>query len=99
MALVNDVFDGDVSLANAAEQAVQPAAGHEVEIYNIYHEDDCTIERTDSVNGDFDTEALVDAGIYFCHWFKCTNTRYIKIRNTSGLTKRYAWDGRYTKVT
>jgi hypothetical protein len=93
---VGDVFSGLSSIAAAAYLDIQPSAGVEVVIHNIYHESDVQIEFYDGTNSlIFDTDAGV--GIYAKYAFHVTNARRIRVKNTAAAAKLIGYCGVQTK--
>ena len=93
---VGDTFSGLSSVAAAAYLDIQPSAGVEVVIHNIYHESDVQIEFYDGTNSlIFDTDT--GAGVYAKYAFHVTNSIRIRVKNTAGTAKFIGYDGIQTK--
>ena len=93
---VGDVFSGLSSIAAAAYLDIQPAAGVEVVIHNIYHDGDIQLEFYDGTNSlIFDTEA--GAGVYAKYAFHVTNARRIRVKNTAAAAQLIGYDGIQSK--
>ena len=93
---VGDVFSGLSSVAAAGYLDIQPSAGVEVVIHNIYHESDVQIEFYDGTNSlIFDTDT--GAGIYAKYAFHVTNAIRIRVKNTNAAAKLIGYDGIVTK--
>jgi len=93
---VGDVFSGLSSIAAAAYLDIQPAAGVEVVIHNIYHESDVQIEFYDGTNSlIFDTDT--GAGVYAKYAFHVTNARRIRVKNTAAAAQLIGYCGVQTK--
>jgi hypothetical protein len=93
---VGDVFSGISSIAAAGFLDIQPAAGVEVVIHNIYHESDIQLEFYDGTNSViFDTDP--SAGIYAKYAFHVTNAKRIRVKNTAAAAKLIGYDGVQTK--
>jgi hypothetical protein len=93
---VGDVFSGISSIAAAGYLDIQPSAGVEVVIHNIYHESDVQIEFYDGTNSlIFDTDA--GTGVYAKYAFHVTNARRIRVKNTAATAKLIGYDGVQTK--
>ena len=93
---VGDVFSGLASIAAAAYLDIQPAAGVEVVIHNIYHDGDIQLEFYDGTNSlIFDTDA--GTGIYAKYAFHVTNTRRIRVKNTAATAQLIGYDGIQSK--
>ena len=94
---VGDVVSGQSSIAAAAYLDIQPSAGVEWVIHNIYHEYDIELSQYDGTNTlVFDTDAGV--GVYARYAFHCTNSRWIRVKNTdASLARLIGYDGIVTK--
>ena len=93
---VGDVFSGLSSIAAAGYLDIQPAAGVEVVIHNIYHDGDIQLEFYDGTNSlIFDT--FVGGGVYARYAFHVTNTWRIRVKNTASTTQLIGYDGVQTK--
>ena len=94
---VGDVVSGQSSIAAGAYLGIQPGAGAEWVIHNIYHEYDIELSQYDGTNTlVFDTEA--NAGVYARYAFHCTNSRCIRVKNTHDSdAKLIGYDGIVTK--
>lgn len=93
---VGDVFSGISSIAAAAYLDIQPSAGVEAVIHNIYHESDVQIEFYDGTNSlIFDTDT--GAGVYARYAFHVINARRIRVKNTAIAAKLIGYDGVQTK--
>ena len=94
---VGDVVSGQSSIAAAAYLDIQPSAGVEWVIHNIYHEYDIELSQYDGTNTlTFDTEA--GAGVYARYAFHVTNSIRIRVKNTHATdAKRIGYDGIISK--
>ena len=93
---VGDVFSGLSSIAAAGYLDIQPAAGVEVVIHNIYHDGDIQLEFYDGTNSlIFDTD--VGAGVYAKYAFHVTNTMRIRVKNTAAVAQLIGYDGMVSK--
>ena len=93
---VGDVFSELSSVAAAGYLDIQPSAGVEVVIHNIYHDSDIQLEFYDGTNSlIFDTD--VGAGIYAKYAFHVTNARRIRVKNTAAVAKLIGYDGIVSK--
>ena len=93
---VGDVFSGISSVAAAGYLDIQPAAGVEVVIHNIYHDSDIQLEFYDGTNSlIFDTDT--GAGVYAKYAFHVTNARRIRVKNTAAVAKLIGYCGVQTK--
>jgi len=90
---VGDVVADIQSIAAGAYLDIQPGAGVEWVIHNIYHESDIQLELYDGTNSlIFDTDA--GAGIYAKYAFHVKNTIRIRVKNTHAtLAKLIGYDG------
>jgi len=89
---VGDTFSGLQSIANGAYLDIRPIGTQEVVIHNIYHADDVSLEFYDGTNSIVFATA-VGAGIYAYYAFHITNTRRIRVQNTSGGVALIGYDG------
>lgn len=93
---VGDVFSGLSSIAAGGYLDIQPPAGVEVVIHNIYHDGDIQVEFYNGTNSlIFDTDA--GAGIYAKYAFHVTNAIRIRVKNTAATTKLIGYDGIVSK--
>lgn len=93
---VGDVVSDIQSITAGAYLDIQPSAGVEAVIHNIYHETDVQIEFYDGTNSlIFDTDA--GAGIYAKYAFHVTNAKRIRVKNTAAGAKLIGYDGIQTK--
>jgi hypothetical protein len=93
---VGDVFSGLSSIAAAGYLDIQPSAGVEAVIHNIYHASDIQIEFYDGTNSlIFDTD--VGAGIYAKYAFHVTNSLRIRVKNTTSAAILIGYDGIVSK--
>ena len=91
-----DVFSGLSSVLTANYFDIQPSAGIEAVIHNIYHDGDVQLEFYDGTNSlIFDT--VVGGGVYAKYAFHVTNTRRIRVKNTASTTQLIGYDGIQTK--
>lgn len=91
-----DVATDQQLIANGARLTIQPAAGVEWAIHNVYYGGAVAIHRTDGVNDltyDTDTGASARLG-YVWH---VTNAIYLELENTSGGDSILGYDGVVTK--
>jgi len=86
------------SIAAGSYLDIQPGAGVEWVIHNIYHESDVQLEFYDGTNSlIFDTDA--GAGVYAKYAFHVTNARRIRVKNTAASAKLIGYDGIVSKST
>lgn len=88
---------GDVSSVNAAASlTIQPGAGVEWIIHNIYHEAEVELKVVEGA-----TELLFDdtaaKGSWSAYFFHLTNTHYMKVKNTNAGAKLIGYDGIVSK--
>jgi hypothetical protein len=93
-----DVISALTSVASAGYLTIQPGAGVEWVIHNIYHEYDITVELYDGTNSlVFTTEQGAGAMAYYA--FHLNNTRYLRVKNThASLAKLIGYDGIVTSA-
>jgi hypothetical protein len=93
---VGDVVSDIQSIASGSYLDIQPAAGVEWVIHNIYHASDVQLEFYDGTNSlIFDTDT--GAGVYAKYAFHVNNTRRIRVKNTSASAQLIGYDGVQTK--
>jgi len=94
---IGDVVNGLVSVAAGANLDIQPAAGVEIVIHNIYHEYDVDLAFTDGTNVlTFDTD--YGKGVYAKYAFHATNSIWIRVINRDTANPRLiGYDGVQTK--
>lgn len=88
---------GDLqSKASDAVLAIQPGAGVEWIIHNIYHEDSVEIYLVEGAN-----ELLFDSDVAKGNWsaffFHLTNSHYLKVKNKAASAKLIGYDGVVSK--
>lgn len=91
-----DVVSDMSSKATMAYLTIQPAAGIEWVVHNIYHEAEVGIyiaKGTDYLL--FGSAAA--KGSWSAHFFHLTNTHYLLVQNTNVGTKLISYDGIVTK--
>jgi hypothetical protein len=93
---VGDVVADIQSIAAGAYLDIQPSAGVEWVIHNVYHEFDVELHRYDGTNDlTFDTDT--GAGVYAKYAFHCNNTDRIRVKNTNVAAKLIGYCGVQTK--
>lgn len=99
MAAIGDMF-ADIAAAVGDNDYcdIQPAAGHEAVVHNIYYEDDIEIYRYDGVN-EILGESFTGKGVYSWLDFHVGNVDRIRVKNVGGEAHNIGYDGIYTKVT
>ena len=86
------------SIEDDAYLAVQPGAGVEWSITNIFYPDAVTLEWYDGTNSIvFETTDAGVAGVFAKFAFPCTNAKYLRVRNISGDTDYLGYSGWVTK--
>ena len=99
MAAIGDVFSAySNDVADDGYVDCQPAASHEADVHNIYHEDDVELYWYDGTN-EMKIEATSSYGIYAYFCFHVTNSIRLRIKNVAGSAKDIGYDGVYTKVS
>jgi hypothetical protein len=93
---VGDVKSDLQSIAAAGFLSLQPGAGEEWVIHNIYHESKVELYFYDGSNS-----LLFDAdtglGVWAWYEFHVTNSKYIRVKNTDSVAKLVGYDGVQTK--
>jgi hypothetical protein len=93
---VGDVKSAIVSVAAGGYLDIQPPAGEEWVIHNIYHASDIQLELYDGTNSlIFDTD--YGAGVYAKYAFHVTNSIRIRVKNTAASAQLIGYDGVQTK--
>jgi len=87
------------AVANGSFLDLQPTAGLEVVVHNIYVPIQASFELywydgTNTIKFDLD---LGGVGGRFNQQFHCTNAKYVRVKNTSGSAQNLGADGIYTK--
>lgn len=91
-----DVVSALMSVSGFAYLTIQPSAGVEYVIHNVYHENTITLQQYDgSVGVFFDTSA--GQGAYSSFQFHATNSLYFRVLNSSSSFQTIGWDGIQTK--
>lgn len=91
-----DTVAGLSSINAAATLTIQPGAGIEWIVHNIYHEAEVELKVVESTNEllfDSDTEK----GSWNAYFFHLTNTHYLKVKNTNVGAKLIGYDGIVSK--
>ncbi|AEG14683.1 hypothetical protein Desku_1096 [Desulfofundulus kuznetsovii DSM 6115] len=95
---VGDVYSGLQSVAAGSFLNIQPPAGTEAVITNIYYGGKVEVYFTDGTNS-----VLVDsdtaAGSMQGRCFHVTNTLYLQVKNADTAAKLIGFDGVITKQT
>jgi len=93
---VGDVVSNITSVATTAYLDIQPAAGIEWVIHNIYFEADVTVEFYDGTNSLIFVTKTAGGSLSF-YDFHANNTRRLRVRNTNAASKLIGYDGVVTK--
>lgn len=94
---VNDVFSGGpTSVAAAAFLTIQPAAGVEAVIANVYHDGPVELYFSDGTT-DLKHDSDTAGGVFRALGANVTNARYLKVKNTDTVARNIAYDGIQTK--
>ena len=93
---VGDIATDHQSIGNGARLTIQPAAGVEWVIHNLYYGGAVNIHRTNGVSDlTFDTDTASGARLgYVWH---VTNAIYLQLENVSGGNSVLGYDGVVTK--
>lgn len=93
---VGDIVSDIVNVASGAYLDIQPSAGIEWIIHNIYYGNRVEISF---YNGTIEVVFEVDSGPGSLRWeeFHCTNGRRIRVKNVSGAAINIGYDGVQTK--
>jgi hypothetical protein len=93
---LGDTTTDQQSIADGARLTIQPAAGVEWIIHNLYYGGACSIHRvTSGTDLTFDSDA--DAGARLSYVWHVTNAVYLELENTSGGSSVMGYDGVVTK--
>lgn len=95
--MVGDIYTDMQYIADSSYLEVKPAAGREMVLHNIYHENTVTLKMVD---GSGNLCAFLDeAGKNFLTnmYVHVSNTQYLRIYNISGGSIYIAVDGVVTK--
>jgi len=91
-----DVVASISSVNPAATKTIQPGAGIEWALHNIYHEAEVELYVVEGAN-----ELLFDdaaaKGSWSAYFFHLTNTHYFKVKNTNAGAKLIGYDGIVSK--
>lgn len=88
---------GNLQSINAGEVlTLQPGAGIEWIIHNIYHEAEVELRVVEGANKLLFADAAVK-GSWSAYFFHLTNTHYLEVKNTNAAAKLIAYDGIVSK--
>lgn len=94
---VKDMYDDLVSVGSGSFLDIQPPAGTEVVINNIYHAGSVELYRYDGTDTClFATDA--GANLIGFNNMRCKNGHYLRVKNVSGATQVIGYDGVVTKA-
>lgn len=91
-----DVKSANASIAAAAFQDINPPAGEEWVIHNIYHEDSVTLDFFDGTNS-LVFDSVVGKGVYAKYQFHVRNGVRIRVKNDAAAAKFIGYDGMATR--
>jgi hypothetical protein len=91
-----DVVKGLSSINAAAALSIQPGAGEEIVIHNIYHEAEVELYIVEGANKLLFDDAST-RGSWSAYFFHCTNDHYLEVKNTNVAAKLISYDGIVTK--
>lgn len=95
---VGDVYSGIQSVAAGDFLTIQPPAGTEVVITNIYYEGPVEVYFTDGTNS-IKVDSDLTGGSMQGRCFHITNALYLKVKNTDTAAKFIGFDGVITSKT
>ena len=84
------------SVNAAATKTIQPGAGVEWIVHNIYHEAEAELNVVEGANELLFDDAAVK-GSWSAYFFHLTNTHYLKVKNTNAAAKLIGYDGIVSK--
>ena len=95
---LGDIYQKGVEVISAGNYfSIQPDTGNEIVIHNVIFSGACEVYIYDGV-----TELLMDTftevGSLSGQYFHCTNTKYIRVKNTTAGNLNFYADGVYTKI-
>ena len=93
---IGDVVKGLSSIITGAFLTIQPGAGAEWIVHNIYHQADVELYVTDGSN-DVKFDADSSFGAWTGMFFHLTNDQYLKVKNTNASSKFLGYDGVVSK--
>ncbi|MGH9201045.1 MAG: hypothetical protein ACRD2A_07400 [Vicinamibacterales bacterium] len=91
-----DVKSAIASIAAAGFQDINPPAGEEWVIHNIYHEAAVTLDFFDGVNS-IPFDSVTGKGIYAKYQFHVKNGVRLRVKNDDAAAKLIGYDGIQTK--
>jgi hypothetical protein len=93
---VGDVVSDKQSIATGAFLTIQPSAGVEWQINNLYHQSACELYFSD-VTDDILIDSHPGAGRWSFESLRANNTIYFKLKNLDPASKVLGYDGVRTK--
>ena len=93
---VGDVTSALSSVANNAYLDIQPAAGVEWVVHNLYHKGSAELYISDGSN-EIKVMADTSESGWLGYYLHCNNTLYYRIKNISGGAIYLGYDGVITK--
>lgn len=90
-----DVVNGLSNLANNASLQIKPSAGVDWAIHNLYYGAGCEVRFTDGTNSILIESPAAGQSTNRSH--RATNTRWFEIKNTSGSSANFGYDGVQTR--
>ena len=85
------------SVNAAATKTIQPGAGIEWIVHNIYYEAEVELYVVEGAN-ELLFEAASAKGSWSAYFFHLTNTHYLKVKNTNAGAKLIGYDGIVSKA-
>lgn len=93
---VGDTKSGLQSIGAGLYLSIQPPAGEEYIVFNVYHEGTVTLEIYDGTLA-LPFESRPGPDFLGNMQFRATNSRYLRIKNDAGMAKLIGYDGLQTK--
>jgi hypothetical protein len=93
---VGDVVSGISSIAAGSSLTIQPGAGVEWVLHNLYHAADVEVYFTDGANS-IKFSSDTSFGAWTGMFLHANNTRYFTIKNTNAAAQLIGYDGIVTK--
>jgi hypothetical protein len=94
---IGDTVASISSVNAAATKTIQPGAGIEWVIHNIYHEAEVELYVVEGSN-ELLFESSGAKGGWSAYFFHLTNTHYFKVKNTNAASKLIGYDGIVSKA-
>jgi len=93
---IGDTVSSMSSVNAAAVKTIQPGAGVEWIVHNIYHEAEAELKVVEGSNHLL-FEASGGKGSWSAYFFHVTNTHYLEVKNTNAASKLISYDGIVSK--